>query len=192
MVKKPQTAEELLADEQQHPNRGKINGEYVADIGTTELSIFIDGDLYNKLIQIRGAIGLTKSQLAQESVFAALRFLKQLTGNQGITIDLSVEGKSNFRGNVPRYAYERVLSLGELHRLDKRQATYLGLYLFANDPVIQDEYKLFIDNRATQLNSSVEEVQESLYGLSKALSRKERIKLLSSGDSSANEPKMNI
>ena len=192
MAKKPQTKEELITDEQQHPERGRINGEYVADISTSELNIIIPGELYNKVIQVRGALSMTKSQIAQEAVISAIVYLKQMDGNKDFGIGLQFNGKSNFRGNVPQHLLRRLLELGSEHGLDKHQIGYLGLYLFANSPFAQSEYELFMARRSQELGCTVEELEESLYGLSKALSRKERIKLIDGGDSSGNEPKMNI
>lgn len=191
MSKKPQTKEELIADEQQHPNRGKINGEYVADISTSELNILIPGDLYNKVIQVRGALSMTKSQIAQEAVIHALVCLKQLDGNKSFGIELQFSGKSNFRGNVPQYLLKRLLELGNEYGLDKHQLGYLGLYLFVNSSFAHSEYELFINRRSQELVCNPEELKEGLYGLSKALSRKERLKLINSGES-VNKSKMNI
>jgi hypothetical protein len=191
MVKKPQTREELITDEQQHPERGKINGEYVADISTSELNILIPGNLYNQVIQVRGALSMTKSQVAQESVFAAINFLDSLNSNKDIGISLHFRGKSNFRGNVPQYLLKHLLKLGEEYGLDKHQAGYLGLHLFVNNLSVQKIYNTFLEERSLELECTIEELQEGMYGLSKALSRKERLKLLNSGKS-ADEPKMDV
>lgn len=192
MPRKPQTKEEIELDLQQHPERGKINGEYVANISTTEMSIFMDGQLYNQIIQVRGALGLTKSQLAQEALFSALYFLELFNPEQQIPITPLIEGKSNFRGSVPEQLHSEVIELGANIGLDKRQTTYLALYLFVNNPTIQSRYKRFLKTRALELDCTEERVIEALYGLSKALSRAERLKLINSGDSSGNEPKMNV
>ena len=191
MTKKPQTKEELIADEQQHPERGRINGEYVADISTSELNIIIPGDLYNKVIQVRGALSMTKSQVAQEAVFAAIKFLDSLNGNKDIGISLQFQGKSNFRGNVPQYLLKHLLNLGQEYGLDKHQVGYLGLHLYVNDLSVQKIYNFFIDERSQELGCTTEELQESIYGLSKALSRRERIKLLDAGKPT-DFPKMDV
>lgn len=191
MTKKPQTKEELIADEQQHPQRGKVNGQYVADISTSELNITIPGNLYNQIIQVRAALSLTKGQIAQEGLLLAIKMLANLD-TRDINISLNFSGKSNFRGNVPQYLLRRSLELGESNGLDKHQVGYLGLYLFVNDPFVQSEYNLFITRRAEELNATREEIQESIYGLSKALSRKERLKLIEAGDSAGYLPKMSI
>lgn len=189
MPKKPETKEEIELDLQQNPNRGKINGEEVAKITTSEMSIFIDGDLYNRLILIRGALGMTKSQLAQQSVFMAWGYLRQ---NNPIDSNLIIDGKSNFRGNVPSYLYKRVINLGASKGLDKRQVTYLGLSLLAYDSNIQKEYEDFVEIRSRELNCHPDKIPDALYGLSKSLSRKERLKLLQKGDPQGKAPKMNI
>ncbi|MHC5779547.1 hypothetical protein [Nostoc sp.] len=191
MTKKPQTKEELIADEQQHPERGKINGQYVADISTNELNIVIPGKLYNRIIQIRAALSMTKSQIAQEAMLSAIFFLKQLNKSDDIGISLIFEGKSNFRGNVPQHLYRRAVDLGSENGLDKHQVGYLGLHLFTTNPSVEDEYQLFMNMRSAELGCSFEELEESIYGLSKALSRKERIKLINSG-LAADQPKMDI
>ena len=171
---------------------GTINGKVITSFTTTELSIFISEKLLNQIIQVRGALGLTKSQLAQEALFSALHFLEGFNPDQPISITPLIEGESNFRGNVPEQLYSEIIELGASIGLDKRQATYLALYLFVNNPIIQARYKKFLKTRAAELHCTEDQVVEALYGLSKALSRAERLKLVESGDPKGSELKMNI
>ncbi len=65
MVKKqkPQTPEELAADIENHPDRGKLDGEDVVRFDLEDIRVAISKELYRTLLEVGGAMGLNKKEI---------------------------------------------------------------------------------------------------------------------------------
>jgi|GEM_PF-3054327 len=191
MSKKPKTEHELAEDIQSHPDRGKVKGELVTKLVTVELNIMVPPNLYNSVIQVRGALGYSKSHVAMEAMRLALEFLKKHENLLASAIvQFPPEGRCNFRGQVPERIYKRAIEEGG-GVFDKHQIGCLGLGLFVD--YNYEEYELFLERRGKELQCTKEEIITSLYGFSKKVSREERLKQLQEGNlSEAQKLKMSV
>jgi len=78
--KKPQTPEELSADIESHPERGKVDGEPVIRLDRTEFRGSVPRELYRQALLIGGAMGLSKSDIL---VVALTKFVSD-PGHQAV------------------------------------------------------------------------------------------------------------
>lgn len=181
MSNKPETIEAIEIDLAEHPNRGKVNGIEVCDISASPLKCEIDGNTYNSLILLRGAIGYSKSQIATE---AMKDFLVTLISNKINKIeinDVKIGGSSLYRGQVPSWIYSRCIELGKECKLSIRQICTAALTQYSNKPENQFLIQEFLQSKATELTCDKKEVEEAIYGFSKRVSREERLKRLRAG-----------
>ena len=63
MTKKPETLEELQADAQAHPERGKLNGDDVVRFNLKKFEGMIPSSLYREILEIGGVFGLDKEAI---------------------------------------------------------------------------------------------------------------------------------
>lgn len=181
MTKKPLTIEELEADILNHPNRGKINGIEVCEISNSPLNCEINGTVYNQLILLRGALGYTKSQVATSAMKDFLVNLILNKKNKTFITDVVVEGRSLFRGQVPSWIYSRCIFLGKEHGLSVRQVCTAALTKYANKPENLFLIDEFLHSKSLLLNCSEDDIKNAIYGFSKKVSRRERLKRLRAG-----------
>jgi hypothetical protein len=78
--KKPQIQEELSADIESHPDRGKIDGEPVIRLDRTEFRGSVPRELYKQALLIGGSMGLSKSDIL---VVALTKFVSD-SGHQAV------------------------------------------------------------------------------------------------------------
>ncbi len=70
--RKPQNPEEVVADIQGHPERGKLNGEDVVRFDLEEIRVSVPKELYRVLLEVGGAMGLSKKEVV---MMALTRFV---------------------------------------------------------------------------------------------------------------------
>lgn len=180
-MSKPETIEQIEKDLAEHPNRGKINGIEVCDISNSPLTCEIEGDIYNRLILLRGAIGFTKSQVAGAAMKDFLVVLLENKINKIQINSVKIGGASLFRGQVPTWIYSRCIELGKQCGLSVRQVCTAALTQYANKPENLFLTEEFIKSKAIELGCGEPEVEEAIYGFSKRVSREERLKRLRAG-----------
>ena len=93
--KHPQTSEELSADIESHPGRGKIDDEPVIRLDRTVFRGSVPRELYRQALLIGGSMGLSKSDIL---VIALSRFVAD-PGNQALK-EATLKGKSE-RFSIP-------------------------------------------------------------------------------------------
>jgi hypothetical protein len=87
--KKPQTPEELSADIESHPDRGKVDGEPVIRLDRTEFRGSVPRELYRQALLIGGSMGLSKSDIL---VVALTKFVSD-SGHQAVK-EATIQRKS--------------------------------------------------------------------------------------------------
>jgi hypothetical protein len=181
MVHKPESIEEIEKDLTEHPARGKVNGIEICDISTSPLHCEIDGETYNALILLRGAIGYNKSQIATEAI---KEFLQTLIFNKKNKIQINyveVGGVSLYRGQVSRWIYSRCIELGKESGLSVRQVCTAALRQYSNKPENKFLIQEFLESKAIEIGCEEKEIETAIYGFSKRVSREERLKRLKAG-----------
>ncbi|OKH45328.1 hypothetical protein NIES2101_26850 [Calothrix sp. HK-06] len=112
--KKPETLEELEANRDSHPNRGKIKGKSVVRSGSVELRGTIPKPLYEQMLCVTSAFSIGKAEAAQ---FGAWEAISQITNHERAQdfIKLSTvkyDGSYTlFRGYVPAGLYESLTAI---------------------------------------------------------------------------------
>ena len=66
--KRPETPEELAADIENHPERGKLDDDEVVRFDRVELRQYVPRDLWRRSLEIGGAMGLNKSDIVQAAL----------------------------------------------------------------------------------------------------------------------------
>lgn len=195
MTKLPRTKEELIQDQEQHPDRGMIGASSVVTEGSIEFKTTIPVELYNPVLLTAVGNGFTsKSSIA--TVAIAL-FLADANVAQGLlpdvilpVFDRTPETSRDFRAIIPRSLYNALQYAALEVGITVSSAGHYALHIFVSNPSYQSNYEKFIADWMNRGGVSKEDVESAIFGYWKKIARKKRMNLLSEGSPEAQERKL--
>lgn len=181
--KKPETLEELEANRDSHPNRGKISGKPVVKSGSVELRGNIPKPLYEQMLCITNAFSTGKAEAAQ---FGTWEAISQLTSHEHAQdfIKLSAvkyDGQYTlFRGYVPIGLYESLIAILSEKGYYPEDIATIVISCFVSKS--ERAYRKRLEQLKAEFNVEESIIIEAFKGESKKIAIDKKIAKLKSGE----------
>lgn len=190
--KKPSTLEELKANAESHPDRGKINGKPVVKHGSIELQKKIPKPLYGQLLCMINAFSISKSDAA---IIGAAYAISEIFDNQHpqsfIAVNTGYEGDTTlFRGNIPIGLHESLIAILKEKGYNPKDATTIIVSCFVNKS--ERAYRKRLKQLKEEFNTDDESIIKAFKGESKRVAIEKKIAKLESGEELSETDKIKI